>query len=370
MQLVYVDDLHMVQAGKDKFLNLWLALLAYEVIGTPFSYAKFKGGITVDFIGYHIAYKGWAAGISERRAGWIIGWIDDCEAGGWMIAGRRLTELTGRLNFVARLLLWMRPFLAPLYAFQAVLNRGTVARAPAMVCIALTFLRSELKKGSRLESVLQAWPDPRQAFRTDAKCETGRVVIAGWSLQKGTCTKDSDWFALEILPAQAPWLFKSDGSSQWASTSAELLASYAALHVFGHLNFEDRRDHLRLVINAGTDNRSAPSIQQKGLSNKWPVQAIHMQMVSCLHSCHKICRLQWRPREENVEADNLTNFRFEKFTAANRLHLEFSELEFSLLDMLVMAHESFEAERSKLAARFIKGEKASKRQKTEEKTSW
>ena len=154
----------MVQAGEDKFLNLWLALLAYEVIGTPFSYAKFKGGITVDFIGYHIAYKGWAAGISDRRAGWIIGWIDDCEAGGWMIAGRRLTELTGRLNFVARLLLWMRPFLAPLYAFQAVLNRGTVARAPAMVCIALTFLRSELKKGSRLESVLQAWPDPRQGF--------------------------------------------------------------------------------------------------------------------------------------------------------------------------------------------------------------
>ena len=370
MQLVYVDDLHMVQAGEDKFLNLWLALLAYEVIGAPFSYAKFKGGITVDFIGYHIAYKGWAAGISDRRAGWIIGWIDDCEAGGWMIAGRRLTELTGRLNFVARLLLWMRPFLAPLYAFQAVLNRGTVARAPAMVCIALTFLRSELKKGSRLESVLQAWPDPRQAFRTDAKCETGRVVIAGWSLQKGTCTKDSDWFALEILPAQAPWLFKSDGTSQWASTSAELLASYAALQVFGHLNFEDRRDHLRLVVNAGTDNRSTPSIQQKGLSNKWPVQAVHMQMVSRLHSCHKICRLQWRPREENVEADDLTNFRFEKFTAANRLHLEFSELDFSLLDMLVMARDSFEAERNKLAASFTKGEKASKRQKTEEKTSW
>ena len=148
------------------------------------------------------------------------------------------------------------------------------------------------------------------------------------------------------------------------------LSSYAALQVFGQLNFEDRRDHLRLVVNAGTDNRSTPSIQQKGLSNKWPVQAIHMQMVSRLHSCHKICRLQWRPREENVEADDLTNFRFEKFTAANRLHLEFSELDFSLLDMLVMARDSFEAERNKLAASFTKGEKASKRQKTEEKTSW
>ncbi|CAE7301293.1 unnamed protein product, partial [Symbiodinium sp. CCMP2456] len=282
----------------------------------------FKGGITVDFIGYHIAYQGWAAGISERRAGWIIGWIDDCEAGGWMIAGRRLTEFTGRLNFVARLLLWIRPFLAPLFSFQAVLNRGTVARAPTMVCIALTFLRSELKKGSRLESVLQPWPDPRQAFRTDAKCETGRVVLAGWSLKKGLKPSDAAWFAVEILPSQLPWLFKEDGSSQWASTTAELLASYAALHAFGHLATNGRRDNLRLVVNAGTDNRSTPAIQQKGLSNKWPVQAVHMQMVSRLHACHKICRLQWRPREENVEADDLTNFKFEKFSLANRIIVE------------------------------------------------
>ena len=287
-----------------------------------------------------------------------------------MVAGRRLTELTGRLNFVARLLLWMRPFLAPLYAFQSVLNRGTVARAPAMVCIALTFIRSELKKGSRLESVLQAWPDPRQAFRTDAKCETGRVVIAGWSLQRGLGTNEAPWFALEIHPSQLPWLFKADGTSQWASTSAELLGSYAALQVFGHLKSCGKRDNLKLVVNAGTDNRSTPSIQQKGLSNKWPVQAIHMQMVSRLHACRKICRLQWRPREENVEADDLTNLRFEKFNMDNRLDLKLSDLEFSLLDMLVASRASFDAARADLARCFTQGEKTSKRQRTEDKTSW
>ena len=148
------------------------------------------------------------------------------------------------------------------------------------------------------------------------------------------------------------------------------LASYAALHVFGHLKAGERRDNLKLIVNAGTDNRSTPATQQKGLSNKWPVQAVHMQMVSCLHPCHKTCRLQWRPREENVAADDLTNFRFEKFVAANRIHFGLSKLGFSLIDMLVASRESFEAERTRLAGQYVNGEKISKRQKTEDKTSW
>jgi hypothetical protein len=37
------------------------------------------------------------------------------------------------------------------------------------------------------------------------------------------------------LPEQLPMLFKEDGASQWCSTAAELLASYAASFAFGHL---------------------------------------------------------------------------------------------------------------------------------------
>ena len=38
-------------------------------------------------------------------------------------------------------------------------------------------------------------------------------------------------------PAEALYLFDSEGHSQWVSTSAELLATLAALHVFEHLEF-------------------------------------------------------------------------------------------------------------------------------------
>ena len=51
LQVVYVDDLHFILVGQDKFLVLWMALAAYELVGTPFAYHKFRGGLEVEFGG-------------------------------------------------------------------------------------------------------------------------------------------------------------------------------------------------------------------------------------------------------------------------------------------------------------------------------
>ena len=104
MQLVYVDDLHIVTSGRDKFATLWMILLAYEIVGTPFSYHKFVGGVAVDFIGYHISFSSWQAGISEKRARWIVDWINQTERANWLVSGRALAEFVGRMTFVARML--------------------------------------------------------------------------------------------------------------------------------------------------------------------------------------------------------------------------------------------------------------------------
>ena len=57
LQMVYVDDLHLMTAGAHKFINLWMILAAYEVVGAPFAYHKFRGGLDVDYIGYHLSYS-------------------------------------------------------------------------------------------------------------------------------------------------------------------------------------------------------------------------------------------------------------------------------------------------------------------------
>ena len=196
LQVIYVDDLHIVVVGKDKFVVLWMALAAYELMGTPFAYHKFKGGLEVEFVGYSLSYKHACAGISPKRTAWVLGWIEEVKGNNWFVQGRRLHEFLGRLNFVARVLTWIKPFLAPIYAFNAVLKRGTVARLPEMVYLTLIFISEQLEASKGMQSVLQEWMAPRETFRADAKCE--RV---------GSCWEVGCWVGTTTRPWHLglPW---------------------------------------------------------------------------------------------------------------------------------------------------------------------
>ena len=150
LQVVFVDDLHLVVAGADNYIVLWMILAAYLLVGTPFAFHKFKGGLTAEFIGYFISYEGSSTGISPKRLAWVLTWIEEVERNNWMVTGRRFSEFLGRLK---RLLSWIRPFLSPLFAFNAVLHRSTVARVPEMVYISLMFVREELRIARGMQSV-------------------------------------------------------------------------------------------------------------------------------------------------------------------------------------------------------------------------
>eukprot|EP00435_Cladocopium_sp_Y103_P049027 s1164_g14.t1 len=78
--LVYVDDLHGAFAGLHKFDMLWIWLLAFEVIGTPFGYHKFKGGFSSDFVGFHLRYDKNQVGITTKRGSWLVDWIRGLES--------------------------------------------------------------------------------------------------------------------------------------------------------------------------------------------------------------------------------------------------------------------------------------------------
>ena len=95
--------------------------------------------------------------------------------------------------------------------------------------ISLQYLLKELSADSFLVSAHRPRSFPTDQFRTDAKCTDDMVVIAGWECGG----RKRRWFALEIFPTDAPYLFKPGKGAQWASTSAELLASLAALFLFG-----------------------------------------------------------------------------------------------------------------------------------------
>ena len=76
MHLVYVDDLlcllKNVKRGMDCIL---LQIFFYVLLGLPFSWRKFRGGVEFCWVGFTICLKERSLGISARRADWLVSWL-------------------------------------------------------------------------------------------------------------------------------------------------------------------------------------------------------------------------------------------------------------------------------------------------------
>eukprot|EP00435_Cladocopium_sp_Y103_P067626 s1270_g30.t1 len=311
--------------------------------GTPFGYRKFKGGYASEFIGFHIRYDLSEVGISRRRGDWLVEWIQKASLNKFVVSARDFMEFLGRLGFVSELLIWMKPHLAPLYAWAAVTARGTVGRLPQTVILTLKYLLTELKAESYMVSTKRPVVYDGDMFRTDAKCACGFIVLAGWELSSRR------WFAVKVLPGDASYMFKQSGDSQWASAAAELLASLMALWAFGWLSSGRERKALEISLRGGTDNLANEALTTRRSTTKWPLLAVNMQLSSSLAKCRMALNLKWRPREENTEADSLTNEDFSSFDLNKRINICLKDVDLAILNDLVEVWSEFED--SKLKAK-------------------
>ncbi|CAE7226635.1 FCPC [Symbiodinium sp. CCMP2592] len=343
--LVFVDDVHANFAGREKFHHLLMWLACFEMFGTPFAYKKFRGGLTSAFVGYELSYPDQRVGISESRGQWLLKWIAEARSSKFVVSVRRFAEFLGRLGFVARLLVWLKAHLAPLYSWRAAVNDSSVARMPDTVILTLEYLDLTFRDMTFKVAAARSVKRAGVAFRADAKCADGYVVLGGWDCA-GT-TQESRWFSLRLTPSEAPYLFDSEGHSQWASASAELLATLAALHIFGHLEAGPTRRLMKVEVLAQTDNKSNEGLTRKGSTTRWPLLMVNMQLTHVLMKAGLRLNLGWRPRDENQEADDLTNEIFDRFSEELRVPVQYSELPLSFL------HTLYEARRAQLSSREV-----------------
>ena len=342
--MCYVDDLHANFGGKRKFTLLLMWLAMFEVMGTPFSYKKFKGGYTVAFVGYELSYADTSVGISSARGGWILRWIEDARKARFVVQVRRFSEFLGRLGFVARLLTWIKPHLGPLYSWQAAVTASTVAKLPDTVIFTLEYLRRAFSDMSFKVPATRALKGGGVAFRTDAKCADGFVVVGGWETTQAPSA--ARWFSLRITPEDAPYLFDSAGKSQWASASAELLGTLVALWAFGHFKKSTCRRSLVVELRAETDNRGNEALLAKKSTTRWPLLFLNMQLSELLMRASLRLALGWRPRDENQQADDLTNEVYDSFDPKMRVSFAYQDLPLQLLHELVETRNQFEAARN------------------------
>ena len=335
--LIYADDLHLLSGGPNRWLNLWMLLALFCLQGTPFSEKKWRGGLQLDWVGYWIDYGRFKLGISEKRCQWIIRSVESMEGDGWLVDVRRFHELHGRLGFMSQVLVWMRPFLAPGYAWLAVVKKGAVLALPNLVRCTLRFILDRLRNGARSYPAGLIDKEYGELFRTDAACNDESVILGGWFLHKGVSCSSAPWFQLRLGRGEAPWLFKEGLGSSWASTSAELLASLVALHLLERDFAEvlSGPGSFRACFSAGTDNKAADSMSARLLTTKVPVMFVLMEFSLRCDSSGVRCLLNWRPRDANQEADRITKNDFSDFSADLRVAVSWDELQFSVLPSLL-----------------------------------
>ena len=74
-QLVYVNDLLFLTNDSKGIGQIVLLIFLYAVLGLPFTWKKFRGGVELTWVGFEIALKGGTLGLSISRAQWLVKWL-------------------------------------------------------------------------------------------------------------------------------------------------------------------------------------------------------------------------------------------------------------------------------------------------------
>ena len=255
----------------------------------------------------------------------------------------------GRLCFAMGPLEYLRPFIAPLFAWAAAVGPRGRVQLPWSVTFILKFLESELVGGGRVEEIRLTSQDLGVAFRADAKAEGQCVRIGGWECLAGTRPADARWFAVDLTKASAPWAF-ARGEPYRTIASLELFATLVCVTTFGGAWPAGATGEVRLQ--GLTDNLGNTFAVTKLMSSKFPLVVFLAELAAQLRSRKMALSVGWTPRDQNEEADALTNGDYAQFSAANRVNVIIGDVPWLVLPkMMAVAGNIFEEVQRRKASR-------------------
>ena len=354
LHLLFADDGWLTAMGEFFWRRLLFWLFVLEIMEVPISYKKVRGGTTIQWIGYQLDVMKYEKGISASKVKWILEWIEKKRRDGGA-TGRELRSALGRFSFVAGALQHVRPFLGPLFAWSAAMAPATFSKFPEAVRSLLSLIEKEVAR--KPMSCPRRMPEvAREMFRVDAKAEKDLVVIGGWEVEGEGKTEVARWFSMELTRRNAPWAFLK-GEPFRNIASLELMAVLVAIIFFGdNKNSWEARGSMR--ISGTTDNLGNCYVLQRLLSCKFPLSIVVMELACQLERLGLELDLAWAPRNQNVEADALTNSEFQGFDEEKRIRVDLEEVEFILLqDLMKEAAEMNEELKMVKSSKEAKGDR-------------
>ena len=114
------------------------------------------------------------------------------------------------------------------------------------------------------------------------------------------------------------------------------MAVLVALMVLVPPGFGEDRSDATVTYSIGTDNRGNSFVVDKLATSKYPLCCVLMELTEQMRARGIACRARWTPRGDNQPADDLTNEEYGRFQLARRVPVEWSQLEFRVLDQLMV----------------------------------
>ena len=330
--LLYADDLEVMAATREGRVGAVLCFLLMAALGAPFKWKKQRGGWVTEWVGLTTDYRTLSMGLSERRARWLVEWI------GSLVERREVSEREfaaglGRLSFSSLALPSERPLLGPLFAWSSAIRgaRGPMA-LPWAVLFLLKWIASRLGAGMRMQKVEPEKEDVRKrvVIFTDAKATEERAWIGGWR-KSSEDTKQCEWFSMEVKEDFAPWLRMRQGNPKRMIAALELLATLVALKLW----LGDGDGDASIHTEAFTDNLGNDFILKRGLSTKYPLTVLLIEISEVLRAKNAFASLRWIRRDENQRADDLTNEEFGHFNMDKRITVDKRKVKWLVLDSLL-----------------------------------
>ena len=336
--LLYADDLELLGVDSVERRSMVLALFYLSILGVPMKLSKFHGGFRAEWIGLYVDYTTYSLGLSEKRAGWLINWIQEVLAKG-CVGSRDFAGALGRLGFAVTALFYEKPFLGVLYMWSGSISRAEVevASIPWAVRLILSWLARRLQGMGRVQLVPPVAVPGGELFRSDAKAEAGRAVVGGWECANGTPPGKARWYALEVEKSWAPWAFAKENDPGRVIATLELLGTLLSIMYFGG-------DWARggagiAAITGSTDNQGNSFATAKMMSSKWPLTVLLIELSEQLRAKNMELQLLWRRRDLNQEADDLTNGIFTSFDMARRIEIVPSAIPWLVMGDLMQVSE-------------------------------
>ena len=367
----FADDFLLVACsiGGTRFTRIILRfLLLCEIYDIPIKWAKTRGGLRCEFVGYLFLWESLEGGLSERRCDWLCGWTRKVAADGIIVA-RDLRAGLGRFAFSAALLRYLLPFLGPFYAWVAVLPDSAAWPLPEALLLLLEWLAVQLEKRHLVPLRIPKVNFLGRFFKADAKAEGSTVVVGGYEVCPGASLASCRWYSFDLDPVSAPWAFVREGEAYRTIATLELFASLLCIMLF--VGFDETCFTTHLTMVGVSDNKGNEALVKKNLTSKFPLYVILLELTEQLQIRNMSLDLRWQPREENEAADALTNHDFKDFSEQFRIKTTLSQLEFLVLPKLLEAAHSMHVQILKrkaeapLAAQRLAGRGKRKKRKPE-----